>query len=73
MNERNLVGLGQISWLRDKMLKSEHFKMYDLNYSDFKAIWETKTKRQYGYFLFLWEKQHYIKLKQFMEQFGFNP
>jgi hypothetical protein len=69
---RNLVGLGQISWLRDKMLNSEHFKIYDLNYHDFNRIWETKTHKQYGYFLWLVGEKKYFEAKKLLDQFGFQ-
>jgi len=72
MIDRNFVGLGQISWLREQMLDDEHFDIYDLNYSDFSRIWESKTKKQYGYFLFLWQNNEYFKAKKLLDQFGFK-
>ena len=66
----NLVGLGQISWLREQMLKSEHWDIYDLNYNDFSNIFETKTKKQYNYFLMLWESKNYFKAKKLLDDWG---
>jgi hypothetical protein len=66
------VGITQISWLREQMIRDEHFDIYDFNTEDFYRIWEIKTKKQYGYFLFLWGNHDYFKAKKLLDSFGFK-